>query len=159
MIDRLLEKADPEKVFFVVGHTLLGQEGYLVRQAAGRFRVFAVVPNRLTRTAADLLRAADIGILISIESSGLGLYKSVSYEVFRRMPSVLLAFDGNSAALNLIQQARNSSNRHQIFINPRSRGLTEKARMLEGYVRQMSDADSIIRLTGMDGRLAAAREA
>ena len=45
MIDRLLEKADPEKVFFVVGHTLLGQEGYLVRQAAGRFRVLPSCPT------------------------------------------------------------------------------------------------------------------
>jgi hypothetical protein len=148
LIDELLAKADPEKVFFVVGHTLLGQEGYLVRKAAGRFRVFAVVPNRLSRTAAEALRAAGVGILISIESSGLGLYKSVSYEVFRRTPSVLLAFDGNSAALNLIQQARNSSNRHRIFINPRSRGLKEKARLLEGYVQEMGTAEEILGLSG-----------
>ncbi len=146
LIDELLKKADPGEVFFVVGHTLLGQEGYLVRQAAGRFRVFAIVPNQLTRAAAEALRATGAGILISIESSGLGLYKSVSYEVFRNRPSILLAFDGNSAALNLIQQARNSSNRHQIFINPRSRGLTEKARMLDGYVRKMVNADEILEI-------------
>ena len=145
LIDGLLEKADPEKVFFVVGHTLLGQEGYLVRQAAGRFRVFAIVPNMLTGAAAAALRAAGVGILLSIESSALGLYKSVSYEVFRRGPSVLLAFDGNSAALNLIQQARNSSNKHRIYINPRSRGLTEKAKMLEGYVQPMPGAEEILR--------------
>ena len=145
LIDDLLRKADPEKVFFVVGHTLLGQEGYLVRQAAGRFRVFAVVPSQLTRASAEALKAADVHILVSIESSGMGLYKSVSYEVFRRRPSVLLAFDGNSAALNLIQQARNSSNRHRIFISTRSRGLTEKARMLDGYVSKMADADGILR--------------
>ena len=144
LIDELLAKADPEKVFFVVGHTLLGQEGYLVRKAAGRFRVFAVVPNRLSRTAAEALRAAGVGILISIESSGLGLYKSVSYEVFRNRPSILLAFDGNSAALNLIQQARNSSNKHRIHINPRSRGLTEKAKMLDGYVEKMGSAEEIL---------------
>ena len=144
LIDELLAKADPEKVFFVVGHTLLGQEGYLVRKAAGRFKVLAVVPNRLPRPASEALRAAGVGILISIESSGLGLYKSVSYEVFRNRPSVLLAFDGNSAALNLIQQARNSSNKHRIYINPRSRGLTEKARMLDGYVQKMGSADEIL---------------
>ena len=144
LIDELLVKADPEKVFFVIGHTLLGQEGYLVRQAAGRFRIFAVVPSRLTRVSAEALRKAGVRILISIESSGMGLYKSVSYEVFRHRPSVLLAFDGNSAALNLIQQARNSRNRHQIFVNPRSRGLREKARMLEGYVRRMGDAEEIL---------------
>ena len=145
LIDDLLRKADPEKVFFVVGHTLLGQEGYLVRQAAGRFRVFAVVPSQLTRASAEALKASGVRILVSIESSGMGLYKSVSYEVFRRRPSVLLAFDGNSAALNLIQQARNSSNRHRIFISTRSRGLTEKARMLDGYVNKMADADEILR--------------
>ena len=145
LIDDLLMKADPEKVFFVVGHTLLGQEGYLVRQSAGRFRVFAVVPSQLTRASAEALKAADVRILVSIESSGMGLYKSVSYEVFRRRPSVLLAFDGNSAALNLIQQARNSSNRHRIFVSTRSRGLTEKARMLDGYVNKMADADEILR--------------
>ncbi len=144
LIDRLVEEADPAEVYFVVGHTLLGQEGYLVRRAAGRFRVYAVVPGLLSRASAEALRAAGVGILVSIENSAMGLYKSVSYEVFRHAPSVLLAFDGNSAALNLIQQARNSSNRHRIYINPRSRGLTEKARMLEGYVRQMGDAGEIL---------------
>ena len=144
LIDGLLEKADPDKVYFVVGHTLLGQEGYLVRQAAGRFRVFAVVPGQLSRASAEALRASGAGILVSIESAPMGLYKSVSYEVFRHAPSVLLAFDGNSAALNLIQQARNSSNKHLIYINPRSREFTEKARMLEGYVRTMAGADGIL---------------
>ena len=127
-----------------MGHTLLGQEGYLVRQAAGRFRVFAVVPGQLSRASAEALRASGAGILVSIESAPMGLYKSVSYEVFRHAPSVLLAFDGNSAALNLIQQARNSSNKHLIYINPRSREFTEKARMLEGYVRTMAGADGIL---------------
>ncbi len=144
LLDELLRLADPEKVYFVVGHTLMGQEGYLARRAAGRFRVYAIVPRELTRAEAELLKAAGIGVLISIESSGMGLYKSVSYEVFRHSPSVLLAFDGNSAALNLIQQARNSSKKHRIYINPRSRGLTEKARMLEGYVRQMGSAEEIL---------------
>ena len=144
LLDELLRLADPEKVYFIVGHTLMGQEGYLARQAAGRFRVFAIVPRELTRQEAELLKASGAGILISIESSGMGLYKSVSYEVFRHSPSVLLAFDGNSAALNLIQQARNSSRKHRIFINPRSRGLTEKARMLEGYVRPMGSAEEIL---------------
>ena len=144
LIDRLVEKADPDEVYFIVGHTLLGQEGYLVRRAAGRFRVYAVVPGLLSRASAEALRASGVGILVSIENSAMGLYKSVSYEVFRHAPSVLLAFDGNSAALNLIQQARNSSNRHRIYINPRSRGLTEKARMLEGYVRQMAGAEEIL---------------
>ena len=103
------------------------------------------MPGQLTRASAEALRDSGAGILVALESSGMGLYKSVSYEVFRHAPSVLLAFDGNSAALNLIQQARNSSNRHRIFINPRSRDLRAKARMLEGYVREMTDAEEIMK--------------
>ncbi len=144
LIDALLDRADPDRVYFVVGHTLADQEGYLVRKAAGRFRLFAIVPNQLTQAETEQLRASGAGILISIESSGIGLYKSFSYEVFRHRPSVVLAFEGNSAALNLIQQARNSSNKHRIFINPRSRGLKEKARQLEGYIRPLGSAEEIL---------------
>ena len=66
------------------------------------------------------------------------------------MPSVLLAFDGNSAALNLIQEARNAPGKCAIFISPRSRGLAAKAKMLEGYVRPLRDAASV--LAEMKGR-------
>ncbi len=143
IIDALLADADPERCFFVVGHTLSGQEGYLVRRAAGRFRIFALVPSRVSRTELARLRAARVEIIVSIESSGMGLYKSFSYEIFKRTPSVLLAFDGNSAALNLIQEARNGREKCRIFINPRSRGLAAKARMLEGYVRPLHDAGQL----------------
>ena len=83
-------------------------------------------------------------MIISIENSAMGLYKSFSYEIFRRTPSVLLAFDGNSAALNLVQEARNGREPCSIFINPRSRGLTAKARMLEGYVRPLRKAEDVL---------------
>ena len=144
-LDSFLELADPVKVVFVVGHTLTGQEGYLVRQAAGRFRTFAIVPNRITHAEEKRLSESGIGILVSIESSGMGLYKSFAYEIFKRMPSALFAFDGNSAALNLIQEARNGREKCKIFINPRSRGLSAKAKMLEGYVRPLQDAETILR--------------
>mgnify|MGYP002624261928 CR=1 FL=1 len=145
LIDLLLEKADPEKVCFAVGHTLTAQEGYLVRRAAGRFRIWAIVPSRLTRSQCARLAEAGLSILVSIESSGMGLYKSFAYEIFNRMPSALLAFDGNSAALNLIQEARNGKQKCRIFINPRSRGLAPKARMLEGYVSPLRNAEAILR--------------
>ena len=144
-IDGLLAGADPSRVFFVVGHTLSAQEGYLVRQAAGAFRVFAIVPSQITRQERARLQASGVGILVSIESSGMGLYKSFSYEVFRRYPSVLLAFDGNSAALNLIQEARNSRNKCRIFVNSHSRGLSEKAALLKGYVTYLQDPAQILR--------------
>ena len=143
-IDNLLAKADPQRVFFVVGHTLSAQEGYLVRHAAGTFRVFAIVPSLITRQEEEQLRAADIGVLVSIESSGMGLYKSFSYEVFKHYPSILLAFDGNSAALNLIQEARNSRLKCRIFVNSHSRGLAEKADLLKGYVTYLQDPAQVL---------------
>ena len=143
-LDELLDAADPEKAFFVVGHTLTGQEGYLVRKAAGRFQVFAIVPSRVTRAERKRIREAGVGVLVSIESSGMGLYKSFAHEIFKRMPSALLAFGGNSAALNLIQEARNGRMKCKIYINPRSRGLAAKAKMLEGYVEPLKDAKAIL---------------
>ncbi len=61
------------------------------------------------------------------------------------MPSVLLAFDGNSAAQNLIQEARNGREKCRIFLNPRVRDLAVKARMLEGYVRPLEEAEAYLR--------------
>ncbi len=142
LLERLLQ-ADPAKLCFVVGHRLAGQEGELVRRAAGRFRVFAIVPNRLSAAEARRLREAGVGVLVSIESSGMGLYKSFAYEIFKRVPSALLAFDGSSAGLNLIQEARNGREKCRIFINPRSRGLAVKARLLEGYTRPLAEAASL----------------
>ena len=144
VIDALLARLDPGKVFFVVGHTLTGQEGYLARQAAGRFRVYAIVPTMVSRSELNRLRASGVAVRMSIESSGMGLYKSFAYEIFKRMPSALLAFDGNSAALNLIQEARNGRHKCRIYINPKSRGLAAKARLLEGYVSPLGDPDALI---------------
>ena len=145
LIDGILSTADPEKVFFVVGHTLSAQEGYLVQQAGKRFSIFAIVPCSLTRAEKNKLRDAGIGILVSIESSGMGLYKSFAYEIFNRMPSALLVFDGNSAVMNLIQGARNGRKKCRIFFNPRSRGLSAKARLLEGYMQPLTRGEDIVK--------------
>jgi len=142
-IDALLDRLDPKRFFFVVGHALTGQEGYLARRAAGRFRLFAIVPTMVSRSELKRLRATGVGVRLSIESSGMGLYKSFAYEIFKRMPSALLAFDGNSAALNLIQEARNGRHRCRIYINPKSRGLAAKAKLLEGYVSPLKDAEAV----------------
>ena len=148
-IDRLLAHADPARTCFVVGHTLAAEEGYLVRRAKGRFRVFAIVPELITRAEKARLSEANLGVMVSIESSGMGLYKSFAYEVFKRTPSALLAFDGNSAALNLIQEARTGREKCRIYISPRSRGLAEKAKLLEGYVKPLKDAEEILRELGL----------
>ena len=143
-LDALLDGADPERCFFVVGHSLSGQEAVLVRQAAGRFRVFAIVPRLISRAEKTRLRKAGVGVLLSIENSPMGIYKSFAYEIFKRRPSALLAFDGNSAALNLIQEARNGREKCRIYLSPRSRGLAVKARTLEGYVHPLRDANAIL---------------
>ena len=143
-IDALVRQADPAKVCFVVGHALTAQEGYLAKAAAGRFRLFAIVPNRLTPAQVSRLREVGPGVLVSIEGTSGGLYKSFAYEIFKRRPSALIAFDGNSAALNLIQEARNARRKCRIFINPRSRGLAAKGRLLEGYVQPITTADALL---------------
>ena len=143
LIDRVLEAA-PQNAVFVVGHTLRGQESILIERAKERFPVYAIVPNRITSLQASRLREAGVGILVSIESSGMGLYKSFAYEIFKRMPSALLAFDGNSAAQNLIQEARNGKEKCRIFLNPRARDLAVKARTLEGYVSPLKEAPAFL---------------
>lgn len=145
IIDELLSSADPEKCFFVVGHSCSGYERYLIQQNAGKFRIFAIIPSMISRSERDRLLRSDVSVLISIEPSGLGLYKSFSYEVFKRRPSVLLAFDGNSAAANLVQEAKNARHKCDIYVDGRSRSLKAKAEMLQGYVTVFKPKDPVVK--------------
>ena len=45
-IDDILANEDPEKTFFVIGHSLRGYEQYLVKENRGRFEIFAMVHRR-----------------------------------------------------------------------------------------------------------------
>lgn len=135
IIDALLREGDPERMFFVIGHRLCGYERYLVEHNQGRFEIFAVVPSTLSRAECERLRRSGVGVRLSVEPSGNGLYKSFGYEIFRRRDSVLLALDGNSPAANLVQEAKNSPGRCAIFVDGASRALRDKARSLQGYVR------------------------
>ena len=148
LLDRLLETLDPERVFFVIGHTLTGQEGYLAEKNRGRFRLAASVPNRITRAEKNRLLKSGVSVRVSIESSGPGLYKSFAYEIFKRRPSVLLTFEGNAPAMNLIQEARNGRYPCGIFVNPRSRGLAVKAKLLDGYVLPLENPEEIAAAVG-----------
>ena len=147
LIDALLERADPDEVFFVLGHRLRGCERYLAEKAAGRFRIYAIVPSVLSRAEAARLRRSGVTIRPSIEPSGAALYKSFSYEIFKRRPSVLLAFDGNSPAANLVQEAKNGRFPCDIYVDGRCRALAAKARMLQGYVKELREADAETILT------------
>ena len=138
MVDSLLAEADPEKCFFVIGHRLSGYERYLAEQNNGRFAVYAFAPSAVSSAERNRLRRAGVWIRPSIEPSGNGLYKSFSYEIFKRRPSVLLAFDGNSPAANLVQEAKNGRYKCDIYVDERCRTLSAKARMLQGYVRNIA---------------------
>ena len=136
----------------MVGHSLAGQEGYLVQQNRGRFRIAAIVPNRISPAEKKRLLEAGVSVRISIESTGMGLYKSFAYEIFKRMNSALIVFDGNAPAQNLLQEAKNGRGKCRIFVNPRSRGLSLKAKMLEGYVEPLEAPESLTAaLTGLSG--------
>ena len=141
-IEELVKKADPQKVFFVIGHRLLGYERELADLAGDKFRIFAIVPTQITLTEAGRLRRYDLGIRISIEPTGLGLYKSFSYEIFKRRPSVVIAIDGNSSAINVVQEARNGKKKAQIFVSSHAGLLTSKAKMLEGYAKLIDGSES-----------------
>ena len=134
-IDALLEREDPEKTFFVVGHTLRGYEQYLVEKNAGRFQIFAIVPSMITEGEYKKLLRSGAGIRVSIEPVPMGTYKSFAYEIFKRRPSTLVAFDGNIAGANMIQEAKNSKYPCAIYVNSRCKALKIKADSLGGYVK------------------------
>ena len=151
VLDEMLEKGDPGRMFFVIGHRLSGYEKELVERNAGRFRIYAMAPAVISAKEAGKLRESGVGIRIAITAEPMGIYKSIAYEVFKRRPSVLLAFDGNSAGENMIQEGRNSKYPCRIFVNRRARSLQEKASLLKGYVTLFGAedrvADEILRLS------------
>ena len=141
ILDKLLDEADPEKLFFVIGSSVSGFERYLLEQNKGKFEVFAIVPSMISAKERDRIVQSGVSVRISIEPTMLGLYKSFAYEIFKRRPSVLLAFDGNSAAANLVQEAKNGREKCDIYIDGRSRNLRTKASALQGYVSVFRPTD------------------
>ncbi len=133
-LDALMEFLNPEEVCFVIGHKLSGYEKYLVENNKKNFRIYAVVPALVTRKEVENLRRAGVQIRVSTETQAMGIYKSFNYEIFERRPSAVIAFDGNSAAENLIQEAKNGKGRSAIFVWSHSKTLQQKARSLHGYV-------------------------
>ena len=138
-IDTLLEKADPDKVLFVIGHTLTGYERYLVDHNHGKFEIYAFVPSMLNDAQIQKLRKSEVSVRVSIEPIGMGIYKSYTYEIFQRREAVLIAFDGNSAGVNMIQEAKNGKHKAKIYVSEHCRILSNKAKSLEGYVTVFDD--------------------
>ena len=56
----------------------------------------------------------------------------------------MLAFDGNSAVANLVQEARNGKGKARIFIYPNSAMLKAKADSLHGYVTVNASAEAVL---------------
>ena len=133
-IDDLIAREDPEKTFFVIGHALRGYEQYLVKKNHGKFRVFAMVPSMITEAEYKKLKNSKVEIRVSIEPVPMGTYKSFAYEIFKRRPSTLIAYEGNIAGANMIQEAKNSKYPCEIYVNSRCKPLRVKAESLGGYV-------------------------
>lgn len=131
----VLDLVPPEEAFFVIGYKLSGYEKYLIEHNDKGFDVFAVVPAHITASEKKKLLEAGVQIRVSPEGEGMGIYKSFNYEIFERRPSILLAFDGNSAGQNLIQEAKNGKGSSAIYVWSHSRTLHEKATSLVGYVK------------------------
>ena len=133
-IDELMEHLNPEEVCFVIGHKLAGYEKYIIDHNDKGFRIYSFVPSVVTKREADKIKKAGVKVRVSTESQGMGIYKSFNYEIFERRPSIVVAFDGNSAATNLIQEAKNGKGKSAIFVWSGSKNLMQKAKSLHGYV-------------------------
>ena len=95
----------------------------------------AIIPRKVDKNIAkNLLDNEFNGVCISTEQEEFGIYKSFNYEIFERIPSMVLAFDGNSPVSNLVQEAKNGKAKSRIYINNDVEALKEKADSLDGYV-------------------------
>lgn len=138
MLEKLLEKIDSQKAYFVIGHKARGYEKELVEicEKTGKdFETYAIIPKLLTKEEAERLSNTKLkGVCISIESDGSGIYKSFNYEIFERRSSIVIAFGGNSPVSNLVQEAKNGKGKAKIYVNIENDNLRQKAKNLEGYV-------------------------
>ena len=110
-----------------------------------KFEINAIVPKVVTENVKDRLLDDSVdGICISTESEELGIYKSFNYEIFERRKSIVIAFDGNSPVLNLVQEAKNGKGKSKIYVNQENQLLREKADTLEGYVVPFEMRENIV---------------
>lgn len=151
-IDELMASLSPDEAFFVTGYRMSGYEKYLIARNEKGFRIWCIVPARLTAQEIRRIRGENVSIRVSTESEGMGIYKSFNYEIFERRRSVVVCLDGNSAAENLIQEAKNGKGRSAIFVWEKAQGLVRKALSLEGYVHIFGAARPI------DGQIAQLKE-
>ena len=138
ILRQLIKNVDSENAYFVIGHKMQGYEKAIVdisKEMNKSFEIDAIVPKVVTQKVKNRLLDEEVdGICISPETEELGIYKSFNYEIFERRKSVVIAFDGNSPVLNLVQEAKNGKGKSKIYVNKENTLLREKADTLEGYV-------------------------
>ena len=142
-MDNLMDILNPDEVCFVIGHKISGYEKYLLENNKKGFRIYSFVPALITKKESEKIKNAGVKVRVSIESEGMGIYKSINYEIFERRPSMVVAFDGNSAAANLIQEAKNGKGRSDIYVWNHSKNLMQKAKSLHGYVHSFGEDNPI----------------
>lgn len=148
VLKELIKKIDNNNVYFVIGHKIQGYEKAVIdisKEINKKIEVYAIIPKMITEEVKNKILDENIsGICISTESEELGIYKSFNYEIFERTKSILIAFDGNSPVVNLVQEAKNGKGKSKIYLNTEIDVLKEKAKLLEGYVTEFNENDNIV---------------
>lgn len=148
LLREFIKNVDSNNVYFVIGHKIQGYEKAIIdisKELNKKFEINAIVPRVITTKVKDRLLDDSVdGICISTESEELGIYKSFNYEIFERRKSIVIAFDGNSPVLNLVQEAKNGKGKSKIYVNQENQLLREKADTLEGYVVPFEMQDNIV---------------
>ena len=143
-----IEHVDNNNVYFIIGHKMQGYEKAIVdisKELNKKFEINAIVPKVVTPKVKDRLLDENInGICVSTETEELGIYKSFNYEIFERRKSIVIAFDGNSPVLNLVQEAKYGKGKSKIYVNKENQLLKEKADTLDGYVVPFEMKDKIV---------------
>ena len=148
VLRQFIKNVDTNNIYFVVGHKMQGYEKAIIdisKELNKKIEINAIVPKVVTEQVKDRLLDENVnGIRISTEAEELGIYKSFNYEIFERRKSIVIAFDGNSPVLNLVQEAKNGKGKSKIYVNQENQLLREKADTLEGYVVPFKMEDNIV---------------
>ena len=149
ILKKLVKTINPEKAYFVIGHSIRAYEKEIIelcKKYNKKVEIYAIIPKMLTKEVKErILNSGVTGVAISIESESSGIYKSFNYELFERIKSIVIAFDGNSPVSNLVQEAKNGKGKAKIYVNNENQNLSQKARMLEGYVIPFELDDDLVR--------------
>ena len=149
ILEKLVREANPKKAYFVIGHSMRGYEKEIIeicKRQNKKFEIYAIIPKMLTKEVKErIVNSGITGLAISIDSDSSGIYKSFNYEIFERIKSIVIAFDGNSPVSNLVQEAKNGKGKASIYVNNENQNLAQKARNLEGYVVPFEMDDDIVR--------------